>query len=154
MLKITILQIGKTKTSYLTEGEEEFKKRLQAFCQLEVKVLKDVKSKSPPEQIEATGSAILENLPGNSYLIVLDERGQEFTSQVFAQKLNSLGSQGHSHLTFVIGGPYGLDQRVKAKANLLLACSKFTFTHEMVRMILLEQLYRAFTISTGKKYHY
>ncbi len=154
MLKITILEIGKTKTRFLAEGESEFQKRLQSFCQLDIKVLKDVKSVEAAAQIKLECRAILEQLPRNSFVIALDERGKQFNSGEFAQKLEDLATQGHSHLLFIIGGPYGLCQEVVDRADLRLSCSQFTFTHEMVRLILLEQIYRAFTINSGKKYHH
>ena len=87
-------------------------------------------------------------------LIILDEKGKQFTSINFAQKINQIMTQGDSHLTFVVGGTFGLDSRVKQKANLILSFSEFTFTHEMMRPLLFEQLYRAFTIIQNKTYHY
>ena len=153
-LRVSILQIGKTKTDYLKEGEAEYQKRLSAFCKLEIKSLKEFKGKTPAEQIALEGAEILQNLPHNSYLIALDEHGESMNSKAFAKKLATLSTNGHSHLCFVIGGPYGLSPQFLSQAKLKLSCSEFTFTHEMVRLILLEQIYRAFTINTGKKYHY
>ena len=154
MFKITILQIGKTKTPFLAAGEAEFMKRLQTFCQIEIKTLKDVKNLTPSKQISSECHIISKNINHSSYIIALDEKGTPFSSISFSQKLEDLGSRGHSQLTFIIGGPYGLCRHILEQADLRLSCSSFTFTHEMIRLILLEQIYRAFSITAGKKYHH
>lgn len=154
MLKICLLYPGRTKTAFLQVGENEFQKRLRTFCELEIIITKEVKGKSTPEQIKEEAKFLSDKIPKQTYLIALDDKGREFSSEELAKFLENLSNQGYSHLTFVIGGPYGLAEDLKQKAQLKLSCSRFTFTHEMVRPILLEQLYRAFTINTGKKYHH
>lgn len=137
-LSITILKIGKLKNEYLAL-ESEFVKRLKPFANLEIKTLKE--------------SALLsKNIPKNSFIIALDKDGKQFSSEEFAKIISKEKDFGSARLVFVIGGPYGLDKAFPA--NLKLSFSRMTFTHQYAYIILLEQIYRAFTIIIGKNYHY
>lgn len=147
-MRIQIIQIGKTREKYLQELEAEYLKRLQAFAKIEITTIKDNSS----GKLEQLTPEILKKIKKNTYLIVLDETGQQLSSPNFAKKLQQIQTQT-GHCTFVIGGDLGLNQEIKNKADLLLSISKMTFTHQMIRGFLLEQIYRGYCISSGKKYH-
>lgn len=157
---ITVIQVGKTKTSYIQEAENEYKKRLQPYISLKVITMKDGQapknsSEAEKEQVKKEeGERILQAAPSSAFLIALDERGKQFTSPQFAELLGKHIDQGTPGITVVIGGCYGLSEEVRQRADLILAFSKFTFTHEMIRPLLYEQLYRSFALIKGKKYHY
>lgn len=158
-MKITIIQVGKTKQSFFQESEQEYLKRLQPYAKIEIITLKEGQgSKNNPSEKEIfkqkEGQEILKHLPNKIFLVILDERGQSFSSLKFAEILKQKMDKGESHITFVIGGAFGLSSEILGKANLQLSFSQFTFTHEMIRTLLLEQLYRVFTIIQGKTYHY
>lgn len=136
MLKVQILQIGETKDSNLRALEQEFEKRLKPYFKLETLTVKSFETKLDPD----------------AFVIALDERGQHFTSPEFAQKIGALKDRG-TPIQFVIGDFAGLPLEIRNRAQLTLALSKMTFTHEMVRVFLKEQLYRAFMILAGKPYH-
>lgn len=159
-MQIQIIQVGKTKHSFIEEGAQEYLKRLWASAEITIDTLKEfsiddssnaaLRSKA----IEQEGRAILNKIKEGAYLIALDEQGRQFNSREFAQKINQIRDQQGGKLTFVIGGSFGLSDAVKQKADLILSFSKFTFTHEQIRLLLLEQVYRAFTILANKTYHY
>ncbi len=156
-MSITILAIGKNKDEYITLAENEYVKRLSRFCSLKIETVSTPKYKrnQSVEKIkECEGKAILTTLPDQCYVIALDEGGKQHTSKDFAQHLNRILVSQNKPLYFLIGGPYGFSPEIKDRADELLSLSQLTFTHQMVRIILLEQLYRAFTILKNKKYHY
>ncbi|MCC7196722.1 23S rRNA (pseudouridine(1915)-N(3))-methyltransferase RlmH [Candidatus Peregrinibacteria bacterium] len=159
-VKITIIQVGKTKHSFFQEAEAEYQKRLKPLLNIETITLKEAEiPKGDPEAgrklVKAKEAAeIIKNIPKDSYIIALDERGKQFTSLEFASFLNERMQQSTKNLVFIIGGPYGLEEIIKSQAKLLLSFSKLTFTHECIRTLLLEQIYRAHTILGGKTYHY
>jgi 23S rRNA (pseudouridine1915-N3)-methyltransferase len=159
-MHIQIIQIGKTKNSYIREAEQEYLQRLEGFGRVEVTVLREShinessNNQLRAKAVEAEGKEILEALPKQSFVVVLDERGKSMDSVEFAQKLKQIRDYEGGKITFVIGGAFGLSDHVRSKANLLLSFSSFTFTHEMIRMLLLEQLFRASTILGNKTYHY
>ena len=158
-MKITIIQVGKTGKKGFKEAENEYLKRLSAFASVNTVTVKEYTA--PKGNNEAgiklvkakEGEQILAKIPTKTYIIILDERGEQLKSTEFAEFL-AKKSQTESNITFVTGGCYGLDPKILQKADKKLSFSKFTFTHEMIRILLLEQLYRAFTIQKGKKYHY
>ncbi len=158
-MKIRIIQIGKTKKQYLQDAEREYLKRIQSFADLEIITIKEsgLNSNSESErkvaQIEE-GKTIIENLKTNHFTIILDEKGQQFTSKDFASKIQDIRDFQGGKIDFIIGGSFGLSEEVKKYANLILSFSKFTFTHEHIRILLLEQIYRSFTIINNKTYHY
>jgi len=139
MLHIQIIQIGKTKDSYFKEAEVEYIKRLSRYGKITVDTVED-------------DDKILSRVNKDSYVIALVIEGRQFSSEEFAEKLREIGKTGH--VTFIIGGPHGLPKEVINASDFSLSFSKMTFTHQMIRVILLEQIYRACTIIEGKKYHY
>lgn len=159
-MQITIIQIGKTKHKFFQEAENEYLKRLQVFAKIKVLTLKEAILAHADREAEIEKVKLKEaeeisaNIPKDTFLFTLDENGQQFTSKTFAKLLEEKKDFGQPNLTFIIGGPYGLHESLIKKANLHLSFSKFTFTHEAIRTLLLEQLYRAFTIIQGKTYHY
>jgi len=155
-MKIRIIQISKTKDQYLKSGINEFIKRLGPFCDPEIITLKEVKPTKTFEKercVEAEGKEVLKLLGGtNDFVMCLDENGKTFNSIEFAGFVKKFKDRG-KQITFVIGGPFGISEEVKACSDLVFSLSKMTFTHQMVRLFLLEQIYRAFTIIQGKNYH-
>lgn len=159
-MKITIACVGKIKEKYLTAGIEEFSKRLTPFCKLETLAINEERmpdNPSPAEKqqvLERETQRLLAIIPANSYVILLDVIGKQLSSPDLAAKLDELALAGNSHITFVIGGAFGYIDALRKRANLALSFSKMTFTHQMIRLLLIEQIYRAFKISRGEKYHW
>ena len=139
----------------MQEGIAEIAKRLNQFCGVEfIGVNEVVKNGVPKERVVAEESMrIHAMIPKNSIIVVLDEKGKEFTSIEFSKMLGEVTDKGQN-IVFIIGGAYGLSENLKKSANVLMALSKMTFTHQMVRLFLLEQIYRGFCILKGKEYHY
>ena len=158
-MHITIIAIGKLKEKYLRDGINEYLKRLQSYAKVEIIELADEKepynaSAAEEEQIKIKeGERIKAKLKPDSYVIALAIEGKQFTSPALAQKIDSLASSGNSHLTFVIGGSLGLSDEILKNADLLLSFSELTFPHQLMRLILLEQIYRSFRIIKGEPYH-
>lgn len=155
-MKMKLIAIGKTDEAFLVEGIEKYLKRLKHYVSFEIMVLNDVKTGKKLNielQKEQEGRAILEKVQSNETLILLDENGKEFTSVGFANFLQKKLNAGNN-LIFVIGGPFGFSTEVYQRADAQLALSKLTFSHQMVRLFFVEQLYRAFTIIKGEKYHH
>jgi 23S rRNA (pseudouridine1915-N3)-methyltransferase len=158
-MQMQIIQVGKTKQSFFRDGEQEYLKRLQPYTDIKFIQLKELGIDSNSAALrekaqQEEGKAILDKLDNPGFLIVLDELGQQFASPQFAQKIGHIKDFEGGKITFVIGGPFGLSEEVRKRANLILSFSKFTFTHEQIRLLLLEQIYRAFTILANKTYHY
>ena len=159
-MKITIACVGKIKEKYLTAGIEEFSKRLTPFCKLETLAINEERmpdNPSPAEKqqvLERETQRLLAIIPANSYVILLDVIGKQLSSPDLAAKLDELALAGNSHITFVIGGAFGYTHALRKRADLALSFSKMTFTHQMIRLLLIEQIYRAFKISRGEKYHW
>lgn len=155
-MKIKIIVPGKTKEKFLQQGEKDFQKRLTRFCHLDWIIIKEHKiSADKTVQIIKLKEAekILNQVPKGAFVIVLDQTGDQMSSEQLAEYLQHTMNEGVGELTFIIGGVLGLDESILKSANKILSLSKMTFTHEMSRLILLEQLYRAFTILKGEKYH-
>ena len=159
-MKITIACVGKIKEKYLQSGIDEFTKRLGPFCKLETLSINEEKmpdNPSPAEKeqvLEKETQRLIAIIPENSYVILLDVIGKQLSSPELAAKIDSLTLSGHSHITFVIGGAFGYTDALRHKADFALSFSKMTFTHQMIRLLLIEQIYRAFKISRGEKYHW
>jgi len=159
-MKITIVCAGKIKEKYLSAGIAEFMKRLRPFAQVEIREIHEKKMPEEPSAAEKEqvlrreGERLLKLVPAGSYLWVLDVFGTEFSSEKLAEKLDRLGVQGRSNVTFLIGGAFGLSKEVRAAADERLSFSQLTFTHQMVRLLLVEQIYRCFKINRGEKYHW
>lgn len=155
-MKIKIIQVGKNKDNYIEEAVQEFIKRLHIFAKIEIVTLKEInpsKTFDKNRVIKEETEQILNHLKTADFIIVLDEKGQQIESTKFSQLLSKSKDEGKT-LVFVIGGAFGLTEEIKAKANLLLSLSKMTFTHQMIRIFLLEQIYRGFCILQGKEYHH
>jgi len=155
-VKITIIQIGKTKAPFLQEAEIEYLKRLGAYAKIKTITLKEAQpdGKNTVTAKEKEAAEIIKNIPEDSYVIALDENGRQFTSVEFAGLIRKNRDFEGGDITFITGGCYGLGAAILKKAHLRLSFGKFTFTHEIIRTLLLEQVYRAFTIISGKTYHY
>lgn len=149
--------VGNTKESFLKSGEEYFLKRLKHYHKVEIQVVpepKNTKVLTPDQQKEKEAEGLLDGIQGNDILILLDEKGVEYTSRSFADQLQKWMNQGPKRIFFLVGGPYGFAPSVYNKANGMLGLSKMTFTHEMIRTFFLEQLYRSFTIHRNEPYHH
>ena len=155
-MKIEYWLIGKTNEAYLQEGMGIFEKRLQRYLKLKKVTLSDIKNAkklSNQEVKEKEGEKILAKLNPNDYLILLDERGKNLTSTQFARFMNQQLQQSYSKTVFLIGGAYGFAPKIYERANEQLALSKMTFSHQMIRLFFLEQLYRAMSILRNEPYH-
>lgn len=158
MLNIHIVCIGKIKENYLKDAILEYSKRLSKYCKLDFIELPDEKipDKLNPslelEIKEKEGKQILSHLPKDSFKIALDLRGKEFSSEEFSKKLDEISMES-SHISFIIGGSLGLTKEVLDICNLRICFSKMTFPHQLIRVFLLEQIFRAFKISHGETYH-
>lgn len=156
-MKICLLVIGKTDEVYLQKGMELFLKRIPHYIPFELKVIPDIKnskSLSEDQQKEKEGELILQQITASDELFLLDENGLELSSTEFARFLEKKMVAGNKRLFFVIGGPYGFSANVYSKADGKVSLSRMTFSHQMVRLIMLEQLYRALTILKGEPYHH
>ena len=158
MLNIHIVCIGKVKESYLKDAISEYSKRLSKYCKLTILELPDEKipdklNESLANEIkEKESNAILHHIKKDSYIICLDLTGKEFSSEDFSRNLDNLSLQT-SHITFVIGGSLGLSSEILKKAHQKICFSKMTFPHQLIRVFLLEQIFRGFKISNGETYH-
>ncbi len=154
-MKIRILCVGKSKQKFIEEGVQEYLKRISKFMSIKFEILPDVKlTKTNTIKIvkDKEVKIIEKHISERDFTIALDEQGFQFSSQKFSELIKK--NIGYKNIVFIIGGVYGLSEKILRKADLKLSFSKFTFTHQMIRMILTEQIYRAFTIIQGKKYHY
>ncbi len=156
-MKVVFVAIGKTDASYFTEAINEYKNRLIHYIPFEMNVIpdiKNVKNLSETQQKEKEGELILKALQPGDYLVLLDERGKEFTSTQFASYIEKKTHTVAKRLVFAVGGPYGFGEEVYKAAAEKISLSKMTFSHQMIRMIFIEQLYRAMTILKGEPYHH
>lgn len=156
-MKICLLVIGKTDEAYLQKGIEIFLKRIPHYISFEMKVIPDLKNSknlSEQQQKEKEGELILQQISTSDELVLLDEQGIESSSVEFARFLERKMIAGIKRMVVVIGGPYGFSGNVYARANGKLSLSRMTFSHQMVRLIFVEQLYRAMTILKGEPYHH
>lgn len=152
-MKIQILQVSETRDANLKALEKEFEKRLSAFVKLENIILPASKSDERERVQNDEKKAILEKLDGDAFRLALDEKGKQFTSEEFAKRILEIRDFGGGKIQFIIGGSHGLHPDVLKESDLILSFSKMTFTHEMIRVFLKEQIYRATTILAGKTYH-
>ena len=156
-MKITLLIVGKTEDAYLKEGIDKYLKRLKHYTKIEIAEiaeLKNTKALSPDQQKSKEADLILKKLSPTDYIILLDENGQQLSSPQFANYIDKKAIGSVSNLVFVVGGPYGFDETIYQRANDKLSLSRMTFSHQMVRLFFVEQLYRAFTIIKGEPYHH
>lgn len=153
-MKIQILLVGKTSEVYLKEGIDVYLKRLTNYISLSQGVLALSSAKDKRIAIDEESKAIQSKLLPGDFIVVLDEKGSEVGSRQLAVMFQKWMVQGIGRVVFIIGGPFGISTALKQKANLILSVSKFTFTHQMVRLILVEQIYRAMTIIKNESYHH
>ena len=157
MMNVTIISVGKLKEKYLRDAIAEYSKRLQAFCnfriiELDESRLSEKSSQREIEQaLETEGKNILRNSQGFIFSMCIE--GKQLSSEEFAQKFTDIGVSGTSAVTFIIGSSFGLSDEVKRKSDFKLSMSKMTFPHQLARVMLAEQIYRAFQINNGGKYH-
>jgi 23S rRNA (pseudouridine1915-N3)-methyltransferase len=158
-MKVTLICVGKLKEKYLTQGVEEYVKRLSRYCSLDIIELADEKTPDNASSVvedmikKKEGERILKALKEDSYCIALAIDGVMLTSPELAEKIDTLGISGTSHISFIIGGSLGLSEEVIKRADYKLSFSKMTFPHQLMRMILLEQVYRAYRIIHNQPYH-
>jgi 23S rRNA (pseudouridine1915-N3)-methyltransferase len=156
-MKILLLQIDKTQEPYLLQGTEVYTKRLANYTRFDtytINVPKNVRQRSVAEQKEAEARLVMEVLQPEDHLVLLDEKGREMSSEAFAAYIGKQQSLALKRLVFLVGGPFGFSEQLYSKAAFKLSLSQMTFSHQMVRLFFLEQLYRAFTILKGEKYHH
>lgn len=157
VMKIVLITVGRTSTQYIAEAVADFLKRVNRYAPMELTVIPDQKSTralTPEAQKQAEGAQILGALQPGDHVCLLDERGKELTSREFSAEIERRMVQGLKRLVFVIGGPYGFSPEVYGRADSKLSLSRMTFTHEMVRLFFIEQVYRAMTIMRGEPYHH
>ena len=156
-MKIIFLTVGKTTNQYLIKLQEEYQNRLKYYIPFEAVVipeLKNTKNLSISEQQEKEADLILKAFEANDEVILLDERGKQYTSVGFSEFMAKKMLASHKRMIFVVGGPYGFSERVYQRANGKISLSSMTFSHQMIRLIFTEQLYRAMTILKGEPYHH
>lgn len=155
-MKVEFWVVGKTNFDFLKPGITTFEKRIKRYIPFEIKVLADIKvsKKEPPQSLkQKEGKKILQDIKPNDYLVLLDERGKQFTSVQFAQWMERSLQHSSKRLIFQVGGAYGFSEEVYKRANAQITLSKMTFSHQLIRLIFLEQLYRAFAILNNEPYH-
>ena len=156
-MNIKLIAVGKTNQAALQALINEYQKRLSRYVPFDLQVITDVKnskSLSEEQQKVKEGELILKSVASTDYLVLLDERGKEYTSVEFSAYIQKVMLSGSKQMTFVIGGPYGFSEAVYRRADAKVALSKLTFSHQMVRLFFVEQLYRAFTILKNEPYHH
>lgn len=158
-MKIKIVTVGKLKEKYLKDGIAEYTKRISRFAKLEMIELTDEKTPDKASELEnqkileTEGERILSKVGGRDFVVVLAIEGKKFSSEEFSKQLEQASIKGYSTLTFIIGGSLGLAPIVKNRANLFVSFGRLTLPHQLMRLVLVEQVYRAFTIQQGSPYH-
>ena len=158
MIKVTLIAIGRLKEKYLSDAVKEYSKRLSGYCKLDIIELEPIRLSDKPSAteikntLEKEAELIIKKIPQNSEVITLCVEGKGMTSPEFAKKLKLCEDMGKS-ITFIIGSSYGLSEKIKALSSLRLSLSEMTFPHQLFRVMLLEQIYRAFKINEGSAYH-
>jgi len=156
-MKIVLITIGKTSEKYLIEGIYQYKNRLKRYTNfemMEIPNIKNAKNLSESELMKKEGELILKKIQNSDHLVLLDDKGKDFTSTKFAQKLQQWMLSGKKRIVFVVGGAYGFSEEIYKRENEKLSLSKMTFSHQMVRLFFVEQIYRAFTILNNEPYHH
>jgi len=158
-MKITVITVGKLKEKYLKDAIAEYSKRLSKYCKLEIVEVADEKTTENASEVmekavrSKEAERILKYVKEDAFVITLEIAGKQLTSEEFAEKIEQLGVRGISHILFIIGGSIGLGEEVLAKSDYALSFSKMTFPHQLMRVILLEQIYRSYRIINGEPYH-
>ena len=158
-MKITILTVGKIKENYLKDAIDEYSKRLSKYCKLEIIEVQDEKTPDNASEVvedmirAKEAERLLKHVKEDAFVITLEINGKQLSSEELADKIEKLGVQGTSHIVFIIGGSIGLGKEVLNRSNFALSFSKMTFPHQLMRVILLEQIYRSYRIISGEPYH-
>ena len=158
-MKITVITVGKIKEKYLKDAIAEYCKRLSKYCKLDIVEVADEKTPDNASEVvehairSKEAERILKYVKDDAFVITLEINGKQLSSEELADKIDKLGVQGTSHIIFIIGGSIGLGQEVLQKSNYALSFSKMTFPHQLMRVILLEQIYRSYRIINGEPYH-
>lgn len=156
-MKISLLVTGKTDDAYINTGIDKYVSRLKHYTPFDIQVipaLKNAKSMSEPEIKKKEADLIFKHIDDGDYLVLLDEHGKQFSSTEFSKFITACSVRSVNKLVFVVGGAYGFDEQVYKRANEQISLSRMTFSHQMVRLFFVEQLYRAFTILKGEPYHH
>lgn len=156
-MDICVLSVGKISTPWIRQGIEQFESRINnytKFTSVIIPDLKNSKSLSTEKIKDEEGKALLSNLTLSDIVVLMDERGKEFTSRGYSEWIQKQMNSGRKRLVFIIGGPFGFSQEMYNRADFLIALSKMTFTHEMAKLFLSEQIYRSMTILKGEPYHH
>jgi len=156
-MKIALLQTGKTSEKYLTEGIAIFEERLRKYSAFEIFTVPDIRNTrnmTAQEQMIKEGEQILRFLRLDDYVVILDRKGKEFSTLEFSSWLEKMFMIQKKRIVFVIGGAWGFSEEIRKKADMSLSLSRLTFSHQIVRLLFLEQLYRAFTVLKGEPYHH
>lgn len=153
---IKLLVVGKTERAYLKEGIDLYLDRLKHYISFKIEIieLKNAQNLKKEQLKEKEENLIIKKLSAADYVILLDEKGKQLGSVEFANTLENLINRGISKVVFIVGGAYGVSESLKKRANMILSLSKMTFSHQMVRLFFVEQLYRAMTILKGEDYHH
>lgn len=158
-MKITLLTVGKIKEKYLKDAIAEYSKRLSKYCKLEIIEVADEKTPDNASEVvknvirDKEGERLLKYVKDDAFVITLEIKGKMMTSEELAEKIDTLGIRGVSHIMFIIGGSIGLGEDVIKRSDFALSFSKMTFPHQLMRVILLEQIYRSYRIISGEPYH-
>ncbi|HAP02169.1 MAG TPA: 23S rRNA (pseudouridine(1915)-N(3))-methyltransferase RlmH [Bacteroidetes bacterium] len=153
-MKILLVSFTRKEENYISEGVAEFEKRIRKYNSFETKIIKAPSGANSTEQLKAEEKLLAPFFTPDAFIILLDEKGIQFSSKKFADFLQTKMNSGKKNLVFVIGGAYGFSAEVKKKASDLISLSALTFPHQLAKLIFCEQLYRAFTILRGEKYHH
>jgi 23S rRNA (pseudouridine1915-N3)-methyltransferase len=156
-LKLTLLWVGRTKDRRLAELIDDYLDRIGRYCKVEIVEVKEAsgdRNRTPAERVESEGARVLEAMKPGAFHVALDEAGREMTSVEFASFLGKALEGSPKGVTLILGGPYGLSEKVRSEARALCALSRMTLTHEMARLVAADQVYRAFTILRGERYHH
>ncbi len=159
-MRLTVVCAGKLKERWLREGVAEYLKRLTPYAKVDIKEIHEEKMPDDPSPAEKEqvltreGERLLHLVPAGDYLVVLDVYGQQLSSEEIAARMADLALHGTSSITFLIGGAFGLSREVRQRADALLSLSRLTMTHQMTRLLLVEQIYRSYKINRGEKYHW
>ncbi len=156
-MKISLIAVGKTEDKYLIEGIEKYLNRLKHYINFNLVIIPDVKNTknlTEAQQKTKEAEAIFKQINAGDVIVLMDEKGKKYSSVLFANYLNKQMIGSIQHLVFIIGGPYGFDESVYKRSNATISLSDMTFSHQMVRLFFVEQLYRAFTILKNEPYHH
>jgi len=156
-MKVTLLVIGKTDTKYFEEAINEYKSRLAHYIPFELEIIPDIKNTKNlnfEQQKQKEGEQIIKYLQPSDHIVLLDEKGKQYTSTEFATYFEKKTHTVNKRLIFIVGGPYGFSKDIYSRANEKISVSKMTFSHQMIRLIFIEQLYRAMTILHNEPYHH